>query len=226
MTETRTRTDCPNCPATFRWGLASWKDSEADRRDANAFLKLSAHIDEAHPEVKFFCPRGPAPGGPFKPPFDGSAFWTGDETCSYCGSLSADAFFRAVEAGAVISPTDKNYKVYVDLAEPHPDEPTIRMSQSGGDGSRPDGDDWIKGDEPAAIAIAEREGGYNPEQWVKVTPRGPKRFGKFYFPHLSEDEQNRFIDLLNAKKVSLAEPGHFYVLPYFIQRAPAATPAA
>ena len=35
-------------------------------------------------------------------------------TCSFCGSLSQEEFFKAVEEGKVLGPTDKNYKVYVD----------------------------------------------------------------------------------------------------------------
>lgn len=45
--------------------------------------------------------------------------------------------------------------------------------------------------------------------------------GKFYFPHLSEDQMTHFVELVNAKKVKLGIPGHFYVLPYFCSRKPA-----
>lgn len=41
-----------------------------------------------------------------------------DMTCSYCGSLSEEAFFEAVRAGAEIIPTDKDYKAYI--AGPNP----------------------------------------------------------------------------------------------------------
>ena len=34
--------------------------------------------------------------------------------CSYCGSISPESFFAAIEAGKELGPTDKNYKVYVD----------------------------------------------------------------------------------------------------------------
>lgn len=39
--------------------------------------------------------------------------WRSEETCSYCGSLSPRALFAAIDTGTVLSPTDKNYKVYV-----------------------------------------------------------------------------------------------------------------
>jgi hypothetical protein len=48
--------------------------------------------------------------------------------------------------------------------------------------------------------------------------------GKFYFQHLSPEQQTRFIDLVNAKTMKIGMPGHFYVLPYFAARA--AAPAA
>lgn len=48
--------------------------------------------------------------------------WRQDNTCSYCGSGNPDEFMRRVEARDVtLSPTDKNYKVYVesdDAAQP------------------------------------------------------------------------------------------------------------
>lgn len=39
--------------------------------------------------------------------------WERDGTCSYCGSLSEEAFFEAVAAGAEVGPTDKSYKAYL-----------------------------------------------------------------------------------------------------------------
>lgn len=40
---------------------------------------------------------------------------------------------------------------------------------------------------------------------------------KFYFQHFDESQKRRFIGLLNEKKIPLTFPGHFYVLPFFIQ---------
>lgn len=39
--------------------------------------------------------------------------------------------------------------------------------------------------------------------------------GKFYFQHFSREQQRRFIELYNARKIKMAFPGHFYVLPFF-----------
>lgn len=40
--------------------------------------------------------------------------------------------------------------------------------------------------------------------------------GKFYFQHLSSEQMQRFVELLNAKQLTFAHPGHFYTRPYFI----------
>lgn len=38
---------------------------------------------------------------------------------------------------------------------------------------------------------------------------------KFYFRHLSEEQRREFVDLLNAGRVRIGMPGHFYVPPFF-----------
>lgn len=42
--------------------------------------------------------------------------------------------------------------------------------------------------------------------------------GKFYFQHFSTDQMYEFIELYNTKPrpFTVGDPGHFYVLPYFI----------
>lgn len=86
--------------------------------------------------------------------------WRDDGTCSYCGSLSGDAFMCLAEAKAELGPTDKNYKVYV--------------------GSR----------------------------------------SKFYFQHLSDEQRQRFVELLNQSgALNIGQPGRFYRLPFFVTRA-------
>ena len=47
-----------------------------------------------------------------------------------------------------------------------------------------------------------------------------KSVGKFYFQHFSTEQCQRFIELLNEKKLKIGEPGHFYRLPFFIRREP------
>src|ERR1700744_1017057 len=43
-----------------------------------------------------------------------------DSTCSYCGSLSGDAFIKFLRDGGQVGPTDKNYKAYLHDAEVAP----------------------------------------------------------------------------------------------------------
>lgn len=38
---------------------------------------------------------------------------------------------------------------------------------------------------------------------------------KFYFPHLSPEQQDQFIELHNSRQMQIGYPGHFYVPPYF-----------
>lgn len=60
------------------------------------------------------CPRRSetlVQGHPFKVPSEDE--WRQDGTCSWCGSISPDKFFEAIEQGVELGPTDKSYKVYV-----------------------------------------------------------------------------------------------------------------
>lgn len=41
---------------------------------------------------------------------------------------------------------------------------------------------------------------------------------KFFFPHLSKEEMQRFVGLVNAKKVNIGHPGYFYRLPFFMEQ--------
>lgn len=64
------------------------------------------------------CPRREevAPSSIFKLPDEDvwRKFEHAGGTCSYCGSMHPDEFMRAVEAGATLTPTDKDYKAYLE----------------------------------------------------------------------------------------------------------------
>lgn len=102
---------------------------------------------------------------------DGTDEWIEREGylgCSYCGSLHPDKLMEMIKDGsAIITPTDKNYKIYVD-----------------------------------------------------AEPQSP--FLKFYFQHLSEEQQKEFVDMMNAKTIRFKNPGYFYVLPFFAAKGDAA----
>lgn len=44
---------------------------------------------------------------------------------------------------------------------------------------------------------------------------------KLYFQHLSIEQRKEFVELYNKATMKLAEPGHFYVMPFFMSRLPA-----
>ncbi|MGO7089472.1 hypothetical protein AB9E14_23640 [Rhizobium leguminosarum] len=120
--------------------------------------------------------------------------WREDGTCSYCGSLNEKTFMCRLEAGDVeLGPTDKSYKVYVENKGGEGFKQTYRNCPRDANCTGPDDcTHWVTRD-------------------ISQT--------KFYFQHLSDEEQTRFIELLNAKKINVGAPGYFYRLPFFASRA-------
>lgn len=59
-------------------------------------------------DEQFSCPRRTLAG---------NDKWRDDKTCAYCGSLHPNEFLEHVIAGAEVTPTDKNYKVYLETRE-------------------------------------------------------------------------------------------------------------
>lgn len=150
---------------------------------------------------------------------DGKDWWDrrdGHRACSYCGSLSPDELFAAIEAGCELGPTDKSYKVYVDLPEPNPDQMRVVSAAT----SKPDHGNWVQASEENRAVIEASGWTYREGEWIQFGAKGPTINAKFYFQHLSEDECMRFVDLFNAKKIKIGSPGHFYVFPFFMKRAP------
>lgn len=131
--------------------------------------------------------------------------------CSYCGSMHPDAFFKAISDKCELGPTDKDYKVYVEVPDPRVGEPWIYSVAN------------FKFNERSVLVTGENINQYNKitdfqellGKWVEVGLRPAKLSKKFYFYHLSEEEQLKFIDLLNRKEVNIGIPGYFYVLPFF-----------
>lgn len=99
-----------------------------------------------------------------------------------------------LEAGDIeIVPTDKSYKLYLENKGGESFKQTYRNCPSGSTCKGPD----------------------DCTHWVTRERTGTE----FYFQHLSDEQKTRFIELLNAGKLSIGFPGHFYVLPYFMKRA-------
>jgi len=207
---------CEVCAESFQWGADA--DSEIVDREGgnwhtcreNAHWKLTFHIKQAHPEHGFLCARRGE--GTFMRD-DTKDFWRkrdGYRACSYCGSMHPDDLFEAIDAGAHIGGTDKNYKIYVDApsrAEPGKAIYTSSTHQFGG-----------------AVLLTKElcdEHGLDSYarqhyvgQWVKIEPRSAKVHLKFYYMHFDAAQQQRFIDLYNDKKLNLDQFG-LYRAPYF-----------
>lgn len=164
---------------------------------------------------KHFCPRrNESPFGmrDSEPRPDTWRQRDGIRACSYCGSVHPDDFFAALGAGNEVGPTDKSYKVYIKIADPLAGTDRV-VSAIAHDPDDADRSGWVKADP----AVLKRDGwtsdGY---KWMRFTTRGPQRDCKFYFQHLSPEQQQRFIDMLNAKTMNIGYPGHFYVRPFFV----------
>ena len=137
-----------------------------------------------------------------------SDHWHEDGTCSYCGSLNPDEFMRAIEAGAEVGPTDKGYKAYIEVPNPMAGKPEVIVSCTN---PYPQDIERMKTD-PAWTEV-------KPGTWNKIGQAPATRRCKFYFPHLSQEQMRKFVDLFNAGKINIGIPGQFYVFPYFMRRA-------
>ena len=123
--------------------------------------------------------------------------WPDDGHCHQCGSLNPDTFMARLEAGTIsIDPTDKNYKVYV----------------------HNDGGDKFKRshltDKPSVPGEIMKDP-RDQSLWTFATEERDDT--KFYFQHLSVNQMQRFVELLNEKKLKLNAPGYFYRPPFFVQ---------
>lgn len=58
------------------------------------------------------CPRRMNESGPWEHK-QGLDLWRPNDTCSFCGSLKPEVVIARAEQGAIITPTDKNYKGYL-----------------------------------------------------------------------------------------------------------------
>lgn len=116
-----------------------------------------------------------------------------ERSCSFCGCLNPATFMRWLRDGGEVGPTDKSYKVYVKCPYPDPRDGETKTFTV----------DCLSGQSVKGTSV------------YGVT-------AKFYFQHLSVEQQHEFIQLYNDKRMNIGYPGHFYVLPYFCGRA---TPA-
>jgi hypothetical protein len=143
--------------------------------------------------------------------------WREDGTCSYCGSLNPETLLKRIEAGEFkLGPTDKSYKVYVDVIAGEDVHRQVTVSKKF----------WAE---------------YQKRDYVKVEQHPTREDDlivtevfnthlKFYFQHFLNDDgtQNKdmcikFIELYNNKTMKIGYPGHFYVSPFFMKKEPRAS---
>ena len=206
---------CASCDRVFAWGRDADSALVKDKTcRENAYWKLSHHVRAEHPETLMRCPRRDEAAFNMRGD-DGQDFWRGGvDGCSYCGSISPEDFFAAVAAGSEIGPTDKSYKAYVDLPDPNDGKPRV-VSSANFDA----GEGYVKVTAENADSLPlswhDRKDAGERDRWVKIGPTSARKQGKFYFQHLSPEQQQTFIELYNAKKMKLGFPGRFYSRPFF-----------
>jgi hypothetical protein len=133
-------------------------------------------------------------------------------SCSFCGSLNPDRFMELVRQGWIVGPTDKSYKAYLD--RPATDEEKQARK-----------DRWLASTVGQALKRAAEAEGKTPEQvaeeldqaYQAENPMGDSAgtAAKFYYQHLSAEQQAEFIELYNAHRMKVGNPGYLYVLPFF-----------
>lgn len=136
--------------------------------------------------------------------------------CPWDGSMHPDEFMAYLrEPGTELEPTDKNYKVYITVtAEAAGEDPNEKHVISARNHGGPE-DGWVEvGDEEREAM--KRDGWQSEYAYIQFSSRGDTRSSKFYFEHLSDEQKEEFVELINKKKVKIGYPGHFYNLPFFV----------
>lgn len=228
-------TTCPECQRQFRSGAdedskivdaagRNWKSCRE-----NAHWKLSFHFRTEHPDAGHLCPhRVESNMSHAREGRDWFEKRDGHDCCSYCGSLSQGEFFTAIDKGAELGPTDKSYKVYVNLPSANPDElRVISVANHKPAGADMPNSAWREVTEENKHLLA--EGGWGDDRvgdWFQMAPRGPTVHAKFYFQHLDGTGKQTFAFLLNSKKMRIGMPGYFYTNPYFLRPVTVGEPDA
>jgi hypothetical protein len=146
---------------------------------------------------------------------DGWLIRDGYRACNYCGSMHPDDLFAAIDKGAMLTGTDKNYKIYVDA--PSPDPERVRVVSAVDDDEMPTwGRGWQRVDHDN-VHLMVRDGWSGSNKWIMVQPMGPTTHCKFYFYHFDEAHMVRFIDLYNTKKLNLEPMFGLYRMPFFMR---------
>ena len=142
------------------------------------------------------CPRRVYGFGPWERKAGLDPITPEDDCCSFCGSLNPATLMARLEAGDVeLGPSDKNYKVYV--------------RNRGGAMFKQHYRDCPRDSEP-----------HMPEVCTHWVTREIDQT-KFYFQHLSPEQQQRFVEIYNDRRIHFSVVIDFHVLPYFMRRVSA-----
>lgn len=138
-------------------------------------------------------------------------------SCSYCGSLNPDVFMAKIRDGWIVGPTDKPWKAYLDQPFTSDEIQRIKTGSITWKTAR-----RLKLDEGATKeeATTAADTDWDTHEAPKLTGR---TVAKFYFVHLSVEQQAEFLALHNTRAMRLSYPGHLYVLPFFARTAAEAT---
>lgn len=176
---------------------------------------------------KFTCPRRIADGlatadGPFVgsgPNLDEWSTRAGligqPSGCTYCGSLPSAMFMDQVRAGAKVGPTDKPYKLYIDV--PSRGTSTLRVISSS---NSPSGGlthyrDLSRAEKKAVKEYA--SSGYPKgfkDHYYGLTTWDATTEAKFYTHHLTEEQGWEFHTLWREHKINWGYPGAPYTRLY------------
>lgn len=167
------------------------------------------------------CPRRIYEAGPWEHAEGLDSWTTGhgvvgqDEvglSCSFCGSLNPDRFMELIREGWIVGPTDKGYKAYLDRPATDDEEQAKRER-------------WLASTIGQALKRAAEAEGKTPEQVAQELDRAYQAenpmtdsagtVAKFYYQHLSAEQQTEFIELYNERRMKIGFPGRLYVLPFF-----------
>lgn len=135
-------------------------------------------------------------------------------SCSFCGSLNPDRFMELVREGWIVGPADKSYKAYLD--RPATD-----------DEKRAKKERWLASDIGQALKRAAEAEDKTPDQVTEELDQAYRtansmadsagQTAKFYYQHLSAEQQTEFITLYNERRMVVGYPGRLYVLPFFAE---------
>lgn len=133
--------------------------------------------------------------------------------CSYCGSLHPDTFMEKIRNGWIVGPTDKPWKAYLDRPyEPEEIERIKTGSITWKTVRRLKLDEGASEEEATAAANVD----WDTHEAPHLTGR---TVAKFYFVHLSVEQQNEFLELHNTRAMRISHPGYLYAKPYFARSA-------